>query len=91
MIWLAFGVAVAIAVTAVAGYAFGKYWLGLKAFRGHLGSIRWSAYAGVPDWWHWGLAWAVWLNMDPGMHFTSVGLAMRVGPMVAGMQGDDSN
>lgn len=53
MIWLV----LVTTVVAVAGvsYLFGKYWLGLTAFKGHLGSIRWSSYAGIPDWWHWAI------------------------------------
>lgn len=87
-LWLAFGGAVAIAVIA---YAFGKYWLGLTAFKGHLGSIRWSSYAGILDWWHWGIGLALWLNMDPGMHFTSAGFMFRLGPFTCGWNADDTN
>lgn len=91
MMWLAFGVAVAIAVTALVAYAWGKYWLGLTRFRGHLATINWSAYFGIPDWYHWGLAWAVWLDADKGMHFSSTGVMVRIGPFTAGFQGVDSN
>lgn len=82
---------VLIGFVALVGYAFGKYWLGLTAFRGHVKTINWSAYAGVPDKFHWGLALAVWLDADEGMHFSSVGVAIRIGPFIAGAQGVDSN
>jgi hypothetical protein len=89
ILWIA--VAVAFVVVALAAYLFGKYWLGLRAFRGHVKTINWSVFAGFPDWWHWGLSVGCWLNLDPGFHFTSVGFALRLGPFVAGAQGDDSN
>lgn len=84
-------VAVLVVFVAVVAYAFGKYWLGLGKFRGHVKTINWSAYAGCPDLWHWGVSFGWWLNLDPGFHFTSVGIAIRLGPFVAGAQGDDSN
>lgn len=34
---------------------------------------------------------SVWANFDPGFHFTSAGMMLRLGPFVAGAQGDDSN
>lgn len=91
MIWVAAGVAALVSVVALVAWAFGKYWLGLRQFRGHVKTVRWSTYAGCPDLWHIGLSFGCWLNMDPGMHFTSVGIALRIGPFVAGAQGDDSN
>jgi len=91
VIWYAAGVLAAISLTAFISYAFGRWWLGWRRFRNHLHSIRPSAYAGVPDWWHWGFSFGLWGNFDPGAHFTSTGIALRIGPFVAGAQLDDSN
>lgn len=59
-------------------------------------TIRWSVYAGVPDWWHWGLKpLDIWYDGDKGdanylLHFTSCGVATRLGPFVAYARGDDT-
>lgn len=89
MSWLVVGSL--ISVVALVAYAFGKYWLGLGKFRGHVKTINWSAFAGFPDWWHMGLGASVWLNMDPGMHFTSAGAMLRIGPFTCGFNADDTN
>lgn len=84
-------VVVLLAFVALIAYLFGRYWLGYRAFRGHLRTINWSAYAGVPDWWHMGLGFNAYANFDPGFHFTSAGMMLRIGPFTCGWNADDSN
>lgn len=91
MIWLFIAWLVTLSVGCLIAYCFGRYWLGYGRFREHLRSIRWSAYAGFPDKFHWGIALAAWLDADEGMHFTSTGVMVRIGPFTAGFQGVDSN
>lgn len=91
ILWLLFAVAVAFTVVTLAAYAFGKYWLGWTRFREHLRSIRWSAYAGAPDMWNWGIGFSAYGNFDPGFHFTSAGMMLRLGPFTAGWNADDTN
>lgn len=87
MIWLFIAWLVTLSVGCLIAYAFGKYWLGYGRFREHLRSIRWSAYAGIPDGWHWGidprgLCLAAALLVVAGVTWWSVPLALLLLPAV---------